>query len=155
MCNIAIVGAGPYGLSVAASLHAAGVQCRIFGRPMQTWKTAVPASLQLKSDGFASNLVSPTAGSTLADYCRQRSIPYDDEHVSVQLSTFVDYGLHFQSRYVPNLDLRKVVGVARDGDVYRIDLEDGAAVTTRNGIAQTHVVRFMGKFYHVALTVVE
>ena len=40
--DVAIVGAGPYGLSIAAHLRVAGVTFRIFGRPMQTWRYHMP-----------------------------------------------------------------------------------------------------------------
>ena len=38
MKNVAIIGAGPYGLSIAAHLRSLGVDYRIFGRPLDTWK---------------------------------------------------------------------------------------------------------------------
>jgi cation diffusion facilitator CzcD-associated flavoprotein CzcO len=42
MNEIAIIGAGPYGLSIAAHLRAAGLDFRIFGSPMQTWIEHMP-----------------------------------------------------------------------------------------------------------------
>ena len=36
--DVAIVGAGPYGLSLAAHLRAAGVNYRQFGLPMHLWR---------------------------------------------------------------------------------------------------------------------
>ena len=40
--DVAIVGAGPYGLSVAAHLRGAGVSYRQFGLPMHLWRDAMP-----------------------------------------------------------------------------------------------------------------
>lgn len=37
-CNVSIIGAGPYGLSAAAYLRAAGVETRVFGEPMCFWE---------------------------------------------------------------------------------------------------------------------
>lgn len=54
--EVAIVGAGPYGLSLAAHLRAAGVPFRQFGIPMHLWQTSMPRGMFLKSQGFASNL---------------------------------------------------------------------------------------------------
>ena len=42
MINVAIVGAGPYGLSVAAHLKNKGISFRIFGRPMDSWLNHMP-----------------------------------------------------------------------------------------------------------------
>src|SRR2546429_191971 len=52
--DVAIVGAGPYGLSLATHLKAEGVPFRIFGRPMQFW-CDLPAGMFLKSLAFASH----------------------------------------------------------------------------------------------------
>ena len=41
-CDVAIVGAGPYGLSTAAHLKAAnGLDIRVFGEPMGSPKTRI------------------------------------------------------------------------------------------------------------------
>src|ERR1700742_3833268 len=50
-CDVAIIGAGPYGLSLAAHLAAAGVNFRIFGRPMGLWREHMPQNMMLKSNG--------------------------------------------------------------------------------------------------------
>ena len=65
MVETAIIGAGPYGLSVAAHLAAAGRPFRIFGSPLASWRAHMPKGMQLKSDGFASNISSPDPHSTL------------------------------------------------------------------------------------------
>jgi 2-polyprenyl-6-methoxyphenol hydroxylase-like FAD-dependent oxidoreductase len=36
--HVAVIGAGPYGLSSAASLRAAGIEIRVFGEPMAFWE---------------------------------------------------------------------------------------------------------------------
>jgi cation diffusion facilitator CzcD-associated flavoprotein CzcO len=51
--DVAIVGAGPYGLSIAAHLHDRGIRYRIIGSPMQFWVSHMPDGMQLKSEGFA------------------------------------------------------------------------------------------------------
>src|ERR1700761_146288 len=74
--DVAIVGAGPSGLSLAAHLAAAGTSFRIFGKPMSTWRDHMPKGMQLKSDGFASTLSSPDKNSTLAAWCAANGRPY-------------------------------------------------------------------------------
>ena len=46
-CDVAIIGAGPYGLSLAAHLKAAGVDFRIFGSPMEFWLQHMPKGMHL------------------------------------------------------------------------------------------------------------
>jgi hypothetical protein len=59
LTGIAIVGAGPYGLSIASHLRRQGIDYRILGTPMHNWRTRMPQGMRLKSDGFASNLYLP------------------------------------------------------------------------------------------------
>ena len=54
MVDLAIVGAGPYGLSLAAHARSLGLSFRIFGRAMDSWVAHMPKGMMLKSDGFAS-----------------------------------------------------------------------------------------------------
>jgi Pyridine nucleotide-disulphide oxidoreductase len=123
--DTAIIGAGPYGLSVAAHLHGHRADFRIFGRPLDTWRTAMPRGMYLKSDGFASNLSAPEPGSSLADYCLEHDVAYHPTDVPVPLEVFVAYGLDFQRRYVPNLEEQTVTSVTRDGRGFRLELDDG------------------------------
>ena len=58
--EVAIVGAGPYGLSLGGP--PAGWRAypsRQFGIPMHLWQTSMPRGMFLKSQGFASNLWEP------------------------------------------------------------------------------------------------
>jgi FAD-dependent urate hydroxylase len=126
--NIAIVGAGPYGLSVAANLHGRGTEFRIFGPPMHAWRAQMPAGMLLKSEGFASNLSDPRGLLTLRRYCAENDLDYDDLGVPVRLDTFTDYGLAFQKRFVPELEETEVVELDRDGDGFRLTLAQGETV---------------------------
>jgi len=131
MCDVAIIGAGPYGLSIAAHLKARTVNFRIFGKPMQTWREHMPKGMRLKSEGFASFLYDPDSTFTLAHYCRQEGIPYADIGLPVPLETFAAYGLAFQKRFVPELENQMVVKLDRSSDGFQITLEDGKVVGAR------------------------
>src|SRR3981081_1535397 len=96
--DVAIIGAGPYGLSIAAHLKAPGVDFRIFGSPMHTWLSQMPKGMRLKSEGFASSLYDPDSAFTLSRYCQQERIPYADHGLPVPLETFFSYGLAFQKK---------------------------------------------------------
>jgi cation diffusion facilitator CzcD-associated flavoprotein CzcO len=87
--DVAIVGAGPYGLSVAAHLRGAGVSYRQFGLPMHLWRDAMPRGMFLKSQGFASNLSDPERSHTLEAFCAKTGRPYASYGLPVALDTFV------------------------------------------------------------------
>ncbi len=85
----------------------------------------------LKSDGFASNLSAPDPDSTLKAWCAARGIAYDDIHIPVQLSTFVEYSAWFQQQHVPMLEDRQVVSLSRGPRGFSLWLEDGEKVEAR------------------------
>src|SRR5437764_13873599 len=57
--RVAVIGAGPYGLSVAAHLAAAGPQPIVFGQPMEFWRTRMPKGMLLRSAWYASSISDP------------------------------------------------------------------------------------------------
>jgi len=131
MTDVAIIGAGPYGLSVAAHLQARGVDFRIFGPPMHTWMNHMPKGMRLKSEGFASSLYDPQSKLTLGKFCEERGIPYQDLGLPVALETFCSYGLEFQRRFVPNIENKLVTSLDREAIGFRLCLDSGEVVTAR------------------------
>ncbi|MDE1984933.1 MAG: NAD(P)-binding domain-containing protein [Alphaproteobacteria bacterium] len=141
-CDVAIIGAGPYGLSVAAHLRAAGVNFRIFGKPLDTWRSHMPKGMFLKSEGFASNLSAPGKDSTLKAYCALRGIAYADRALPIALDTFLGYGDWFRARNVPNLEDVLVTSVERQKDGFEVTLETGEKFLTRAVVVAAGVSHF-------------
>ena len=140
--DVAVIGAGPYGLSVAAHLSQAGCSIRAFGHPLQTWAETMPQGMMLKSDGFASNLSAPDGSGTLAEYCARNAIPYQDIADPVALQTFVAYGQDFQRRHVPFLTQCDVISVDRHGTGFRLVDAAGGSVFARVVVAAVGVTHF-------------
>ncbi len=130
-CDVAIIGAGPYGLSIAAHLKALGVDFRIFGHPMHTWLAHMPKGMRLKSEGFASCLYDPDSTFTLEAYCKEKGIPYSDIGLPVPLEVFAAYGLEFQRRFVPELEPNLVTALRRSAEGFQIGLDDGRRLSAR------------------------
>ena len=142
MIDTAIIGAGPYGLSLAAHFRSCGIPFRIFGRPMDSWLKHMPKGMCLKSDGFASNLYDPNGEFTLEHFCAQRGIDYSDLEIPVTLDTFAAYGLAFKERMVPELEERMVVSVNRLKDRFCLRLDDGEELTARRIVLAVGITHF-------------
>jgi cation diffusion facilitator CzcD-associated flavoprotein CzcO len=130
-CDVAIVGAGPYGLSIAAYLKERRLDFRIFGHPMLTWQERMPKGMRLKSEGFASSLYDPEAVFSLASYCSSKGLPYADIGLPVPLETFISYGLAFQQRFVPEVENMAVTRIARTSAGFRLSIEGGSVVSAK------------------------
>ena len=142
MLEAAIVGAGPYGLSIAAHFHVLGVPHRIFGRPMDSWVSHMPKGMLLKSDGFASNLSDPRGDFSLKRFCFENGIDYADMGTPVRLETFSAYGRAFQERMVPDLEDKLVENVDRHEDGFVLTLEDGEEVRTKRVVFAVGITHF-------------
>ncbi len=132
--EVAVIGAGPYGLSIAAHLAHLGVSHEVFGEPMSTWRHHMPDGMYLKSEGFASNLSDPRGGHTLARYCAEHGIEYGDVGIPIRLDTFSSYGLWFQERLVPAVRRNLVSRVQSDAGGFTVTLDTGESLRTRDVI---------------------
>ena len=142
MLETAIVGAGPYGLSIAAHFRRHGIPFRIFGRPMDSWLAHMPTGMMLKSDGFASNIYDPVNEFTLERFCTEQRIEYSDTEMPVRLETFAAYGLAFKERMVPEFEERLVVRLDRLQDGFLLGLDNGEAIAVRRVVMAVGITHF-------------
>jgi len=132
--EVAIIGAGPYGLSVAAQLGARAVPFRIFGQPMRTWRP-MPRSLCLKSLGFATSIAVPGRGYDFPGWLAQRGL---ETLEPISYADFTDYGLWVQQRCVPDVEPVDVSSLRRArGGGYELVLADGQLVRAARVVVAT------------------
>jgi FAD-dependent urate hydroxylase len=140
--EVVIVGAGPYGLSLAAHLRKAGVIVRQFGLPMQLWRDFMPEGMFLKSQGFASNLSDPDHTHTLEAFCRATGRPYASYGLPVPLDTFVAYGQWFRDELVPDVEEVLVTDVAQAGGGFEVSLATSEQLRARKVVVAIGVEAF-------------
>lgn len=132
--RVAIIGAGPYGLSIAAHLRARGVEFRLFGNPMESWHTRMPAGMYLKSEGFASDLYDPKRSVTLKRFCAQMGIGYADIGLPIPVEVMASYGVHFQKHFIPDVENRAVVALDQSANEFLLQLENGETLIAQRVI---------------------
>jgi thioredoxin reductase len=137
--QVAIIGAGPYGLATAAHLRAAKIETCVFGEPMEFWQNQMPEGMLLRSSWDACHIADPHCTSTLDNYSAARGVPVPRP---VPLDRFIDYGRWFQKRIVPDVDRRRVVSVEMTGRGFRLDLNDGDCVQVQRVIVATGISLF-------------
>ncbi|MGA9526817.1 MAG: NAD(P)-binding domain-containing protein [Terriglobales bacterium] len=140
-CNVAVIGAGPYGLAAAAYLRSCGIETRIFGKPMSFWAEQMPAGMFLRSNWGASHIAHPKQALTL-DAFREA----DGHHFEkpIPLKNFVDYGLWYQKQAVPDVDLRQVENLEQHGNGFKVRLSDGEQFAAKRVV----VAGGIGQFAH-------
>lgn len=133
-----VIGAGPYGLSVAAHLKAQGTPTRVFGKTMEFWQK-MPPKMYLKSVWTASTFGDPGGKYSLNQYVEAMKTTRQEP---VPLPFFLDYGHWFQQHAVPDVDPTYVQKLSRDGNGFHLDLADGRAVKASRVIVAVGIELF-------------
>jgi FAD-dependent urate hydroxylase len=141
-CDVAIIGAGPYGLSAGAHLKAKGMAVRVFGEPMEFWAKQMPEGMLLRSPRAASNLSDPNRAFTLEAY---ETASKREPCAPVPLDTFVDYGRWFRLQLGSDLDPRTVLRVDRDLPGFRLILQDGQEIRSTSVVIAAGIGPFKRK----------
>jgi len=134
----AVIGAGPYGLSIAAHLRGRGVPVQVFGEPMESWQK-MPARMALKSVWTASSLADPQGAFSLDRYCRTTGAPATEP---IPLHFFLDYARWFQEHAVPDIDRVYVQCIRLRGDDFQLALSDGREFAAARVVVAVGVRQF-------------
>jgi hypothetical protein len=139
-CDVAIVGAGPYGLAAAAHLRTVkGLEARVFGEPMAFWHRQMPSGMLLRSPWVASHIADPERALTLDAYQAVNGNKLSDP---VPLAGFVKYGRWFQREVAPQVDRRLVTRVEPATRAFHLRLEDGETVKARRVVVAAGIAPF-------------
>jgi FAD-dependent urate hydroxylase len=137
-----VIGAGPFGLSISAHLSALGTEHLIVGRPMDSWRTRMPAGMILKSEPYASTIASPDGKYDVAAYCTAHGLDYVNRVTPLTRQRFVDYGDWYTGQLVPGLRDDIVTEVAPVDGGFRVTFADGAPVVSRQVVVATGVLPY-------------
>jgi cation diffusion facilitator CzcD-associated flavoprotein CzcO len=130
--ELLIIGAGPFGLSLAAYATQHGIDYTLVGRPMEFWHKHIPRGMYLRS--ACDWHLDPANRSTIERFLELRGqTPADVEPLSLQF--YLEYTQWFQEqqqiaalpRYVERLDR-----IDDDAYHYLATLEDGSAIRVRH-----------------------
>ena len=124
-CEVAVIGAGPYGLAATAHLRSAGIETWTFGECMGFWQNQMPAGMLLRSPWDASHIADPNHRLTLDDYEKARGVRLSRP---VPLNDFIEYGRWFQREVVPDLDARRVQQIQRTSAGFKLIIAGGETI---------------------------
>ncbi|HVR79838.1 MAG TPA: FAD-dependent oxidoreductase [Acidimicrobiia bacterium] len=140
--EVAIIGAGPYGLSIASHLSQRGVDYRLFGTPMHTWRNHMPEGMWLRSEGFASNLADPGGELTLERYCEDHGFDVGGWGVPVPLEVYSGYGEWFVEQAKVPVEDTQVVSLAKDSGGFVLDLATGETLRAAQVVVAVGLTHF-------------
>ena len=135
--DVAVVGAGPFGFSAAASLPQHDVL--VFGQPMQTWSTTMPSDMLLRSAWSETSLAAPADAGSIVEWAKREGI---DRQGPIPLSVFLAYSEWFRQTFVKELDVSNVARLERENDVFAIRTTVGDLVHARTVVVAVGVIPF-------------
>jgi FAD-dependent urate hydroxylase len=139
-CDVAVIGAGPYGLSATAHLRLVkSLEIHTFGEPMSFWERNMPFGMLLRSGWTATHIADPGQSLTMERYQAANSKRFS---TPVPLDCFIDYGRWFQRQAVPDLDRRKVLQVERKPEGFQLALDTGEALHARRVVIAAGIGSF-------------
>jgi len=112
--DVAIVGAGPYGLAAAA--HSVGLASVVFGSPMSTWRRMQP-DMQLRAIWDHMTLRGPEGRGTLREWMDETGTERRDPMTPPDFIGYLDW---FRERYVPRHVDAEVISVTDDRGGFHI-----------------------------------
>ncbi len=139
--EVAVIGAGPYGLAAAAHLRASGIEAAVFGQPMEFWEQQMPTGMFLRSAWYASDISDPTGTFSLGDFKAREK---QDFSAPVPLDSFVRYGHWFQRHLLPDVDRRKVTSIEKNGS-FRLAMNDGEILHARRVVIAAGISSFANR----------
>jgi FAD-dependent urate hydroxylase len=124
--HLAIIGAGPFGLSAAAMARSKGIPAIAYGKPMELWRRHMPRGMLLRSakDWHLDPCDRYTLEAFLARHGTQPSDP-----APIAIEQFLDYAAWFRESVGIAIDQRYVRTLTRRGDTFDMQLDDGERVT--------------------------
>jgi FAD-dependent urate hydroxylase len=123
------IGAGPFGLSLAAYAGELGIENRIHGSPMSFWYEHMPEGMYLRS---ACDWHLDAAGvDTIEAYLDTLGLTPDDVE-PLSLPSYFGYTTWFQSQRDLNPDPRMILALDQVDRGFAASLEDGSKVTADN-----------------------
>jgi NADPH-dependent 2,4-dienoyl-CoA reductase/sulfur reductase-like enzyme len=135
--DAAIVGAGPYGLSVAA--HLAGRELRTFGEPMETWRTRMPPDMLLRSDWDETSLSAPGDRGSIDRWAAETGEPREEP---IPLPKFLRYAEWFRQTFAAPGDPGQVASIERANGRYRVTTAAGAEFDSARVIVAVGAIPF-------------
>lgn len=135
--DVLVIGAGPYGLSVAAHLRALQVNHLIVGAPMDGYRIYSPAGMMMKSEPYASAFAAPQPGYDVRGFAAAHGLDYVDRVTPLSLKQFLGYADWYTAQLVPDVREDFVTQVTRADGKFQVNFTGGESVIARQLVVAT------------------
>lgn len=139
MLDLIIIGAGPYGISVAAHAAAKKLSYKLFGYPMDFWKNQMPQNMYIRTPHDLVSFSDPEGEYTIQLFAKETNT---DLESPLPRTVFVRYAFWFAERAGIQFTSELVRNVSYNGSFYTITAESGDKLEAKNVVIATGVKDF-------------
>jgi thioredoxin reductase len=142
--DVAVIGAGPHGLSVGSHLGGAGVEHRIFGSAMHAWRAQMPEGMFLRSQPWAATISDPAGERSFERFVDERHPPDVTLTTPVPLDAYLDYADWFIEHERVVVEDRRLERLEHDGSSFHLSFSDGGELRAARvvlAVGLTHFAR--------------
>ncbi len=127
--DVQVIGAGPFGLSLAAQLRGDGTDHHVVGRSMEFWSSNMPSGMYLRSE--CDWHLDPLGIDTIEAYLGELG-KTPAEVLPISLAFYLEYARWFQQRKkIAPVDVR-VQRLDREHGSFAVALDDGQTIRANN-----------------------
>jgi FAD-dependent urate hydroxylase len=109
---------------------------------MDTWRSHMPAGMNLKSEFYASDISAPSTGYNLVAYCKSRGLDYVERVKPLSLERFLGYADWYANRLVPDIGNVTVAKISLHNGGFLVEFSDADAVMVRQVVLATGVLPY-------------
>ncbi|WP_174732022.1 NAD(P)-binding domain-containing protein [Mesobacillus harenae] len=131
MLDVAIIGAGPYGISMAAHAKKAGLHYRVFGYPMEFWHSKMPPNMYIRTLLEHTGLSDPDNQFTLKNYQSERNINLT---YPMPRSVLVEYANWFINKTKISVENSYITKVLKSKNFFVLETDNGTTLRAKNVI---------------------
>ena len=137
--TVAIVGAGPYGLSLANYLSSQGTSFIIFGKTFDLWRKHTFDTMNLRSDYATSELSHPNDRYRFSHYCSDTGISVNDISGQLPVSVFRNYIDWCLARIPFSVNNQMIINIKHGNSGFSIQTEKGDKILVQKVVLATGI----------------
>jgi len=141
--NILIVGAGPYGLSLANYLAHQKKDFLIAGKSMELWREHTFDNMDLRSDVATSTIIHPENKFSFENYCLSNNQSIEELKGMLPVTTFRRYLNWCESSYDFDVIPEYVVKIEKNDHGFTSRLKSGAEIVSNKVVMATGVAHHL------------
>lgn len=122
MIDLAIIGAGPYGISIGAHAEKEKMNYKVFGLPMQFWKEKMPPEMFIRTLIEYTGLSDPDNQYTIKVFAEEKGITLS---YPIRRTVWVDYGMWFIKKTNLDIEATHISEIKRVGNYYQLRTDQG------------------------------